>query len=183
MRVGFDLDGIFIGSPPCIPTNLLEWLYRGPQKNGPHYRFPSLKLEQFLRELSHFYLLRPQIAKNTTFVKDLNKNKKHQLYLISSRYKFLEEKTYYLLKKYRLLNIFPSINLNIKNQQPHLFKKDAIHKLKIDLYIDDDLKLLKYLRQACPKTQLFWYNPGKKITNPDGIIIIKKLSEIEKFLK
>lgn len=182
MIIGFDLDGIFIDAPQFIPKSVLEWLYRGAQKNGPSYRFPS-KAEQIVRKMSHFSLFRPKIQKNINYINTLKlKSKSNKLYLISSRYQFLENTTYSLLKKYKLIPCFSSINLNLKNEEPHLFKEKIIKKLKIDFYIDDDFRLLKYLSQNCPETKFFWYNPKGNGQLQGKIIELRALHELQSYL-
>jgi len=183
MNVGFDLDQVFINHPQFIPYKIVDWLHRGPQHNGPTYRFPRTKFEQSLRKFSHSRLFRPQISQNVAFLKELTTSKSPKLHLITSRYSFLEKKTQKLLKKYELVHLFTSVNLNLQNEQPHLFKERIINELELDLFIDDDLKLLKYLKSHCPKTQLVWYNPYHKANDHVGITTVHKLSQVEEFIK
>lgn len=183
MRIGFDLDGIFVGSPPGVPKELIEWLYRGPQNYEPKYRFPTTKVEQIIRKWSHIWLLRPKISANIDFVKHISLDKKLNIYLISSRYQFLEQETFTILKKYGIQSFFSKIYLNAKNEQPHLFKKKILEKIKIDVFIEDDLMMLKYLHKFCPKIRFLWYNPEENRNLPKGITHIKNLSELNSYIK
>lgn len=182
MNIGFDLDGIFIDRPPFVPRGIIEWLYRGPQNHEPRYRFPSTTIEQFIRKFSHHSIFRPKILQSIEFLKNFSGNKKNTIFLISSRYHFIENETLNILEKYHLDKYFTKIYLNTKNEQPHLFKSSLIRKLKIDVFIDDDLELLTFLKKSCPKTKLFWYNLSNTDKTPDGIIHIKKLEEIYPYL-
>lgn len=184
MNIGFDFDRVLVNYPPFVPAWLIDWLYRRHDKKELTYRIPHSKAEQLLRKLSHFHLFRPRIFENTEFVCHFPNNPHHHnLYLISSRYKFLENITHKLLKRYCLKDVFSSVNLNTKNEQPHFFKEKVIKRLNIDLYIDDDLDLLTYLSKTCPKTKLLWYNPTHK-TYPvsQGVITVTKIADIKKFL-
>ncbi len=183
MNVGFDLDGIFIDRPPFIPRGILEWLYRGPQNHEPRYRFPTTKVEQYIRKFSHHSFFRPKIYQNVEFLKHFSKDKKNSIFLISSRYQFLERETLKILRKYYLDNYFIKIYLNTKNEQPHLFKERVINKLKINMFVDDDLELLNYLKKCYPKIKLFWYNSDNTDKSLNGIIHINKLNEIYPYLK
>lgn len=185
MNIGFDLDRVLINYPPFIPPRVIDYLYRHHDKKTLTYRIPHTKVEQFLRRLSHFYFFRPAIASNVYFVTHFPHNPHpHKLYLISSRYKFLEQLTHDILHRYGMGNVFSSINLNTRNEQPHHFKEKKIKELKVNLYVDDDLDLLKHLAQKCPQTQLLWYNPLQiKRTDLGRIIEINKLSEMKSYLK
>lgn len=184
MNIGFDFDRVLVDYPPFIPPRVIDWFYRNHNRDKLSYSIPRSPFTKLIRRLTHFSFLRPNIKENVCFVQRFsNYYYPHYLYLISSRYQFLEKITLKLLQKYNLTAPFQAICLNIEDEQPHLFKAKIIKKIKIDLYVDDDLELLQYLHQTCPNTKLFWYNPGKEIANHDGVIMIKKLSEIEKYLK
>jgi hypothetical protein len=143
--LAFDLDGVLINKPPFIPKKVLEYLFRGCKKNGLCYRFPSTKTEQLIRQLSHYYLLRPPIAENILFLQKLASQQKFQLYLISSRYSFLHSTTIYWLKKRQIKKLFTKIILNKKNEQPHLFKEKQLKKIKPKAYFEDDSAIAGYL--------------------------------------
>ncbi|RJQ31219.1 MAG: hypothetical protein C4562_06505 [Actinobacteria bacterium] len=182
MKIGFDLDRIFINYPPLVPAKLIDWLYKDHTKEDLSYRIPSYKVEQWFRKLTHLFFLRPQIKYNIDFLHRFINTSTHSTYLISSRYQFLEDITLKILKKYHLDNSFTKIYLNQKNLQPHLFKTKIIKSLRLDLYIDDDLDLLHYLYQNCPRTKLLWYNPRRRKVHKNGVEQIDRLEEIERYL-
>ena len=115
MKIGFDLDVIFIDGPPIIPKGIIEWLYRGSQNHDPKYRFPTTKFEQTIRKWSHSPIFRPEISRNVEFIKQLSKDKGLKIYLISSRYKFLENETMIILKKYGLEN--PALKVILRDEK------------------------------------------------------------------
>ena|SRR5579872_1450823 len=157
MKIGFDLDKVFINYPPFISANLIEKLYKKNTNKKLEYRIPN-KYERFIRIASHYHILRPPLKNNLDLLKKLTKNKKHQYYLISSRFSFLENKTNTIVKKYNLDKYFKSLNFNYKNIQPHIFKDQKIKELGINMYIDDDLALLKYLADKNKKVKFYWLN-------------------------
>lgn len=165
MRIGFDLDNIFIDTPPIIPDVVIERLYRKNTKKELLYRIPS-KAEQYIRRAAHIRLLRPPIKKNITFLRSLE-NDSNQLYLISSRYGFLKNVTMGVIKRHKLDKTFHELYFNFENKQPHIFKDEMLKKLKIEKFVDDDLDLLKYIAGKNNSIKLYWLNKKikKKISN------------------
>jgi len=177
MNIGFDLDKVFIDYPPLFPAVLFDRFYKKKDNGVLLYRIPSYP-DQIVRKILHLPFLRPPIKDNLAFLKSISK-KSNKLYLISSRYRFLEKATNRLVKKYQLDKTFDGLYFNYENKQPHLFKEEVLNALKLDLYIDDDLSLLKHVAKTNPKTKFFWLNhTGKQQALPKNIISITKVSEI-----
>jgi len=152
-------------------------LYKKKDNGVLLYRIPSYP-EQVFRKATHLPFLRPAIKENLAFLKNISK-KENKLYLISSRFKFLEETTQKLIKKYELDKIFDTLYFNYENKQPHIFKNDIIKNLNLDLYVDDDLSLISYVAKHNPQTKFFWLTPRqgtKKL--PHNIFAVSQLSEI-----
>lgn len=158
IKVGLDMDGVLVDKPPFVPKSLLEWLVRAHQKKGLAYRFPASAIEKRIRIFSHHPLFRPPIKGNLEFIKDIVKENKYQIYLITSRYSFLKNRTRQWLKFNKVDQLFTGIHLNLKNQQPHLFKAKKIKELKINFFIDDDLPLAEYLTKNFPEVKIFCFS-------------------------
>lgn len=179
MNIGFDFDKIFIDYPPFLPAKLFDKLYKKKDNGVLLYRIPNYP-EQLLRKTLHLPFMRPPIKENLTILKNISK-KTNKLYLISSRYKFLEPETTRLIKKYQLDNIFDGMYFNYTNEQPHFFKETVLKSLNLDIYIDDDLSLLKHVAKSNPKTKFFWLNTtSEKKSLSKNIFEIKKLEEVFK---
>jgi len=177
MNVGFDLDKIFINTPPFVPGKIIEWFYKGKPDGLLKYRIPS-RAEQIIRLFSHHPLFRPVITRNINYVKNLASTSTNKYYLISGRFGFLKNSTEALIKRHGFNEIFDAMFFNFENKQPHLFKHEVITKLKIDRYVDDDLSLLKFLNKKNKKTRFFWLNNNtEKIIN-DNLIAITHLSKM-----
>ncbi|HVZ59104.1 MAG TPA: hypothetical protein VG935_05115 [Patescibacteria group bacterium] len=180
MKIGFDLDKIFVDYPPLIPDGLIDRLYRKKANGELLYRMPS-RPEQLLRQMSHHPLLRPPIKKNISFLKSLAKDH-HRLYLISSRFGFLEEQTSRLMKNLGLDRLFEGVYFNFTNEQPHIFKEKILASLHLDCYVDDDLYLLKYIAKNNPRTNFFWLcNQKDKSHLPTNIQAISDLSQLSHY--
>ena len=90
----------------------------------------------------------------------------------------MRNKTEALIKKHELDMFFDGLFFNFGNEQPHFFKKAVIEKLKIDLYVDDDLRLLNYLLLENSKTKFFWLNAKESRKLESNLFAIKDLSEM-----
>lgn len=178
MRIGFDLDEIFVTHPPFVPGWLIERLYRGKTNGALQYRIPG-KVEQEIRKFSHMPFFRHPIKKNIAYVKNLTQKKDDAFFLISSRFGFLQNPTEKIVKKYGIDKIFHKIYFNYENEQPHVFKDRVIKETKITIFIDDDIYLLKYLAKENKKTQFFWLNPSKKEKIYDNLFAITNLAEMK----
>ncbi|HZE87163.1 MAG TPA: hypothetical protein VE090_03045 [Methylomirabilota bacterium] len=177
MNIGFDFDKIFIDYPPFFPSKLIDKMYKQKDNGILLYRIPTYP-EQLFRKATHLPFLRPPIKENLAFLKSISK-KENKLYLISSRYKFLEKETNRLIQKYQLDTIFDHMYFNFGNKQPHLFKDEVLKQLRLDFYIDDDLSLLRHVAKGNPKTKFFWLNQvHTKQPLAKNIFPISKLSEI-----
>jgi len=177
MNIGFDLDKVFIDYPPFVSPKVMDKLYKKKDNGVLLYRLPSYP-EQLLRKASHFPLLRQGIKGNLDFLRSVSKNE-HKLYLISSRFKFLERTTQRLIKRYGFDTIFDGMYFNFANEQPHLFKDRVLKQLHLDLYVDDDLSLLKHVAKNNKDTKFFWLTPQKPQKSlPENIFAVSKLGEI-----
>ncbi len=191
MVIGFDFDKVFIDYPPFIPYSFIDYLYKGSlvfRKNRTknvvlHYRSPG-PFEQKIRILSHYPIFRNVIKNNVTSLKKISEMKNCKTYLVSSRFGFLKERTENIMDKYHLKKYFDGIYFNFENQQPHIFKEKTIKKLKIDIYIDDDLDLALYLAKKNPALKIFWLRDGRsnEAALPKNVISITKLKDLEKYL-
>lgn len=177
MNVGFDLDKIFINTPPFVPSKIIDLFYKEKSNGSLKYRIPG-RIEQIIRTFSHYPIFRPQIIKNMEYIKNLSLTNKNKYYLISSRFSFLKNRTSSLIKRYELDKIFNAMYFNYANNQPHKFKDEIIEKLNLDMYVDDDLQLLEYLTDKNHKTIFFWLN--KKISKPlkKNLLAIRHISEM-----
>lgn len=178
IKVAFDLDGVIIDKPPLIPKGWLEWLFRGGKKNGLHYRFPKFKIEQAIRKLSHFYLLRPPIKQNLEFIKELAEDKKYELYIISGRYSFLEKETEVWLEKRKIKDLFKGVFLNLKDEQPHLFKEEVLKQVKPEVFVDDDGLLADYLTKIGLLCKIHCLSPKSTCKQAVTIADLSQIKEL-----
>jgi hypothetical protein len=178
MRIGFDLDKIFINTPPFVPISIINKFYKQQDNGVLLYRIPS-RPEQLFRSATHTPMLRQPMKTNLAFLKKLADQNKHQLFLISSRFKFLKPQTEQLVKKNGLDKIFDKLYFNYDNKQPHEFKNEVLKKLNLDIFVDDDLSLLRYVAKDNPGTKFFLFDQySKSAILGKNITAINKLSQI-----
>lgn len=177
MRIGFDLDKVFIDHPHYIPDTFISNLYRKSHTKTLIYRIPS-KPEQILRLITHYHFFRPVLAKNIAFLEKLNITKTNVCFLISGRFGFLEKPTKKFTQTHHFDTLFKEMYFNFKNEQPHLFKKQMISKLDLEKYVDDDLELLHYLSNQLPSVMFYWLNNDIKRQIQKNMYAISSLEQI-----
>lgn len=189
MIIGFDFDKIFIDTPPLIPNFIVDFFYkggsyfkRGSKKGHLHYRYPS-NFEQKIRIFSHTPILRPPLHDNIEALRELCKKNGTKLYLISSRFSFLKTRTGDFVTKNDLRSCFEGMYFNFENKQPHIFKLEIIKKLKIDIYVDDDLDIALYLSEQMPHLKIFWLAQKKNTTKlPSNVTLVSDIKTLIKYL-
>lgn len=175
LNIGFDLDKIFIDTPPFIPDFIINLFYK-KRDRGLVYRMPG-RIEKQIRILSHLPIFRPAIQNNILSLKKISKLNQ-DIYLISGRFSFLKNRTENWIKRRGIDTDFKKMYFNYKDQQPHLFKDELIKKLKIEKFVDDDLDLLIYLAKENPNVNFFWLSSSSsKINLPSNIKRVKHLDD------
>ena len=95
-------------------------------------------------------------------LKEILREKKIQAYLITGRYSFLRKSLYRWLKYRGIYDLFDEICISDKNEQPHMYKERMIRKLKLDMYIEDNWDIVRYLNSKLtekPQIEIHWvYN-------------------------
>lgn len=164
IKVGVDLDGVIIGKPPFVPKEFIEWLYRSHKSKKLRYRYPG-KIEECIRWLSHIPLLRPPLIENIEALQIFKKNNNCRIVAISSRFKFLEGRTYAWFRKHNIEDLFDEVYLNLENDQPHFFKEKMLKTLRMDYLIDDDIRLVRYLKKNAHNTKILHMKNGSSLSN------------------
>ena len=176
IKIGIDFDKVLVDYPPVVPSALIEYLYKRRNRNLS-YRFPG-KLEQKIRIASHTPFLRPPIKTNIESLKKINEKQNCTIYLVSSRFSFLRNKTEIWKKKNNIEELFEKMYFNFNNRQPHIFKDEIIKKEGIEKFVDDDLDLLIFLAGHNPKVEFYWLtSDGIRKRLPSNIFKVKNLEE------
>ena len=79
--------------------------------------------------------------------------------LLTGRFDLSREKVQKILSRAGFPNLFTEIIVNEKNEQPHLFKERVIVEKKMEVYVEDNIDIVLYLRKKLPQVKFFWmYN-------------------------
>lgn len=180
-KIAFDFDKVFVDYPPFVPTSVIDYLYK--KKNGHlAYRYPGF-FEKQIRIFSHQPIFRSPMKKNIAAVEKISEDKDIEMYVVSSRFSFLKNRTREWDKKNKVSKYFKKMYFNFGDEQPHLFKERILKTEKVDKFVDDDLDLLFFLAARNPKIKFYWINkdlPYKKLL--PNITRVKDLSEFSKYL-
>ncbi len=148
LKVGFDLDGVLLYNPVLIARPLIAFLKRkkiGIKRDTLEFYVPQTKEEKFIWELFHkTSLVRVPGVKN---IATLKKKGLIEPYLITARFKHLEEDFSKCKKKMKAEQLFASCYMNSQDEQPHLFKEKMIKQLKLDVFIEDNWDVVQYLNK------------------------------------
>ena len=81
-----------------------------------------------------------------------------EVYLITTRFGFLEDITVNWLKKNHLHQLFHQVIINNDDLEPNEFKVKTVKELGLDYFVDDDLETLQLLSKNT-EAHLFWLYP------------------------
>lgn len=157
LKVGFDFDGVIAYNPFRIirfPVSYFKRNVLGMKKLS--FIYPKYRWQQMIWTILHESSVFP--AKGVEMMKDLIREEKIEAHLITARYSFLDGHLYKWLDRHKLKKFFKTINLNKNNEQPHLFKEKLIKHHNLDIFIEDNLDIVKHLHGK-GKTNIYWiYN-------------------------
>ncbi|MBP6979424.1 hypothetical protein KBB41_00065 [Candidatus Curtissbacteria bacterium] len=191
INIGIDIDGIFVDKPPLVPAKVINYLYRKTNSKSLEYKIPINYFDKKMRIISHLKIFRPIIKNNLNWFKESLNNKDINIFIVSGRYSFLENRTKKLLKNNGINLQKEKVKLNSKDIQPHIFKNQIIKNLNIDFMIDDDIFMLKYLSAHNPNTTFVWYagspyfksNLDYKLNQFKNLVKIDNLKNLNKLIK
>src|SRR3989344_4447715 len=144
LRIGFDFDGVIAYNPLRVfrlPVTLFQKYILGKKKT--YFYLPKSGFGKWFWGLLHETSVFP--ATGIEDLKKLIRKGKIEAYIITGRYSFLEKSFHRWLKRHKLDNLFTGYYLNKADEQPHLFKEKIIQKLKLDMFIEDNWDIVRYL--------------------------------------
>lgn len=155
--VGIDFDGVIAYNPFRIIRLPISILKRKLFKMHKLTFFsPKNDFERLAWILIHESSIFP--AQGVELLKKLVAENKIELHLVTARYHFLDKQLIRWLKNNQLYDLFKTINLNLADEQPHLYKERMLNKYHFDYYIEDNLDIVRHLN-ATTKSKILWiYN-------------------------
>ena len=159
LRIGFDLDGVLLYNPARI--------IRRPVTTFKHYIFPTIEKKFFIPSsqistLIYEFVHISSFKKNYGF-KELElflQNPNIESRIFTSRFGFplLIHNTQWWYKILNQKKIFLSLTQNTNNIQPHLYKEQLIKQYGIDVYVEDNLDIVRHLSKTTNAKILWIYN-------------------------
>jgi hypothetical protein len=157
LKVGFDFDGVIAYNPFRIVRPILAFLKKdvlGVKKLK--FWYPRHRWQQIFWIILHESSVFP--ANGIDQFKTLVSNGTIEAHLVTARYSFLDGHLFRWLDRHKLRKYFKTINFNKRDEQPHLFKERLINKHQFDVFVEDNLDIVKHLHGRS-KTKIFWiYN-------------------------
>jgi hypothetical protein len=144
IKIGFDLDGVILYNPIRIVRPILSFFRKTViKKEKKIFYIPETRIEKMFWFLLHKTSFTP--AKGYKKLQFLVSKKRIQAYLITGRYSALESDFISWTKKLNAKSTFVKFVYNIKNKQPHEFKKLMIAKYNLDVFVDDNWDIVNLL--------------------------------------
>lgn len=155
--IGLDFDGVVAYNPIRIlrlPVVLAKRYILRETKT--HFFVPKTPLQKRLWALIFEASIFPALgcAQLATLVAD----GAVEAHLVTARFDFMKDHLYRWLEKEHMKQLFTSISVNTKNEQPHIYKARIVKEKKFDYFVEDNLDIVRYL-DGKTKTKIFWiYN-------------------------
>ncbi len=162
--IGLDFDGVVAYNPFRILRAPVSYIKKRFLKvKRLKFFVPKNPAQVLLWKLFHESSIFP--AKGADLIRKLGNDPNYELHLITARYDFLLPSLLGWLKKNHLLQSFKSINSNVNNLQPHIYKEDMVKKLNLDYFVEDNLDIVFHLRPRSGAQILWIYNIADKLVH------------------
>src|SRR3989338_11570931 len=157
IRVGLDFDGVVAYNPMRIFRAWMAFIKRRILRiKKLRFWYPKYSWQKFLWIIIHESSIFPSAG--CDLLAYLAEKNLIEFHLVTARYSFLDDSLRKWLKKYKIEQVFKTINLNIKDEQPHIFKEKIIDKYRFDYFIEDNFDIINYLSPKNP-SKIYWiYN-------------------------
>ena len=161
LSIGLDLDGVILYNPLRVARPLIASFKNiVAYKRRMKFYYPKTFWEKQIWKLIH-YLSSLFVADGFRDIIKLTRNKKIRSYVVSARYSMLGVDFRRWIKKIKADSSLSGCYYNAGDKQPHLFKQKMIEKLNLDIYVEDNYDIVRYLSQSAKlkKVKIVWiYN-------------------------
>jgi len=154
IKVGFDLDGVLFFNPLRVMRGVVEFAKKNAlHQNTMNFYIPKTAIEQIAWRLIHMSSIKP--ADGWTQIRKLTDENLIEPYLITARFKCLQNDFDRCLKAIKAEEYFAGCYQNLEDVQPHLFKEKMIKDLGIEYFIEDNWNIVSHLSKAT-SAQVLW---------------------------
>jgi hypothetical protein len=156
--VGFDFDGVVIYNPWHVARGGIAAFKRhflGLNKTS-FYR-PKNKWQYLIWRV--LFLFSFPAKSGLREIERLKQEGKINPILLTGRFDLSRQKVQAILTRAGFPDLFSEIITNENNGQPHLFKERVIVEKNMEVYVEDNIDIVLYLRKKLPQVKFFWiYN-------------------------
>lgn len=153
-RIGFDFDGVIMYNPARAirrPMSFFKKHFLPARKS--HFLYPKGRIAQWINHLLHKSSFKP--SQGYKDVVELSKNGSITPFIITARWSFLKKDFHTWIDSLHASRYFQGYFINENNDQPHIFKEKMIKSLKLDVFIEDNLDIVDYLREKTD-AEILW---------------------------
>ncbi len=150
--VGFDFDGVVAYNPARLARYPISFIKQNIL--GIHtvsFFIPKNGIERAFWSLAHESSMFPALG--VTHLRHLVSEGVIEAHLLTSRFGFLEPNLRRFLRFWNLSNVFTSVTLNTREEQPHLFKERIIRAKKFEYFVEDNWDIVSHLAANLPRRQ------------------------------
>jgi hypothetical protein len=158
LKVGFDLDGVILYNPARIIRPLVAAFKKQfLKKKKVSFYVPQGKWEQLIWHWFHKSSL--FIAPGFGDIEHLSKRNFIEPYIITARYNFLRHDFEQWIARMRARTYCVDCIHNAEDDQPHLYKEKMVRKFDLDVFVEDNLDIVRHLQKSFPNKDIIWiYN-------------------------
>lgn len=158
LKVGFDLDGVILYNPARIMRPVVALIKKALlKKKKLKFYVPENPREKLLWKLFHKSSL--FTASGFEEVEKMVNKKDIEAYIITARYDFLKDDFHAWLKGKKADKYLKAYFHNEKNEQPHIYKERKLRELDLDVFVEDNLDIVRHLKKTFPDKHIIWiYN-------------------------
>lgn len=155
--VGLDFDGVVAYNPARLarlPISLFKRHVLGITQVS--FYVPKTPIMRGLWALAHETSVFPALG--TSRLRELAARGVIEAHLVTARFGFLEDHLLQFLDRWNLREVFSSITLNTREEQPHRFKARMIREKKFQYYVEDNWDIVDHLNHG-KSAEIHWiYN-------------------------
>jgi len=150
LKVGFDMDGVLLYNPARIVRPLISTFKKnkiGFKREELEFYVPRPGFQQFFWEMLHKSSC--FLAPGFDQIKKLKAEKLIEPYMITGRFGHLKKDYLKWKKKMKADELFVECFMNSDDEQPHLFKERLIKDLGLEVFVEDNWDIVRYLDDSC----------------------------------
>jgi len=158
IRVGFDFDGVIAYNPMRLARKPIALFKRHVLHiNTVRFFVPKTPIEKAFWSLAHETSMVPSVG--ISRLRELVRDGKIEAHLLTSRFGFLEPNLLRFLRFWNLDQVFATITVNHREEQPHVFKSNMLNDKQFAYFVEDNWDIVTYLKKQQLRTEIHWiYN-------------------------